>query len=386
MLWAVKAEAQTKEPLRDPERSRWTDWSVEEAMQAMTLKQKIGQLMMVPVYAQSDTADAQVLRWLEEEEVGGLIWMKGRTEHLRKLLPMYQKAAALPLWSSMDAEWGAAMRMENCMRFPYASTMGACGDTLLVETIAKAMGLELKAMGMQISFGPVADVNSNPFNPVIGFRSFGNRVEAVASMARAYARGLEQAGIMACVKHYPGHGDTKLDSHHDLPEVNKSAEELAALEWPAFQALLGVPSMMSAHLVVHAMDSGLGLPVSLNPAALEGVLRRQWGYQGILFTDALNMKGASLCYPPGELEWRALKAGNDVLLYVTHVQKAMERIEQALRQGEWTEEALNQRVRRILQAKKTYGKPGGLPDRPWETGTQTVGSHIAQCYRKAVVL
>lgn len=109
--------------------------------------------------------------------------------------------------------------------------------------------------------------------------------------------------------------------------------------------------MMSAHLVVHAMDSGLGLPVSLNPAALEGVLRRQWGYQGILFTDALNMKGASLCYPPGELEWRALKAGNDVLLYVTHVQKAMERIEQALRQGEWTEEALNQRVRRILQAK-----------------------------------
>ncbi|MFM8685634.1 MAG: hypothetical protein ACKODJ_03670, partial [Bacteroidota bacterium] len=134
MLWAVKAEAQTKEPLRDPERSRWTDWSVEEAMQAMTLKQKIGQLMVVPVYAQSDTADAQVLRWLEEEEVGGLIWMKGRTEHLRKLLPMYQKAAALPLWSSMDAEWGAAMSMEDCLRFPYASTMGACGDTLLVET------------------------------------------------------------------------------------------------------------------------------------------------------------------------------------------------------------------------------------------------------------
>lgn len=386
MLWAVKVEAQSKEPTRDPEQSRWADWSVEEAMQAMTLKQKIGQLMMVPVYAQSDTADAQVLRWLEQEEVGGLIWMKGRTEHLRKLLPMYQKAAALPLWSSMDAEWGAAMRMEDCLRFPYASTMGACGDTQLVEAIAKAMGLELKALGMQISFGPVADVNSNPFNPVIGFRSFGNRVEAVASMARAYARGLEQAGIMACVKHYPGHGDTKLDSHHDLPEVNKSAGELAALEWPVFQALLGVPSMMSAHLVVHAMDSGLGLPVSLNPAALEGVLRRQWGYQGILFTDALNMKGASLCYPPGELEWRALKAGNDVLLYVTHVQKAMERIEQALCQGEWTEEALNQRVRRILQAKKTYRKPGNLLDRPWETGPQTVGSQIAQCYRKSVVL
>jgi beta-glucosidase-like glycosyl hydrolase/CubicO group peptidase (beta-lactamase class C family) len=282
----------------------------------------------------------------------------------------------------MDAEWGAAMRMEDCPRFPYASTMGACGDTLLVEEMARAMGQELKDMGMQISFGPVADVNSNPFNPVIGFRSFGNQVQTVVSMAGAYARGLEQAGIMACVKHYPGHGDTELDSHHDMPVVHKSAEALSAMEWPVFQSLLSVPSMMSAHMVVHALDSGLGLPVSLNPAALQGVLRRQWGYKGIIFSDALNMKGVSLCYPPGELEWRALKAGNDVLLYVIHVQEAVLRIEQALLRGEWTEEDLNQRVLRILRAKARYSQVSGVS--VVEAGTSV--SKIAQCYRKAVLL
>ncbi len=386
VLWGGMAMAQIGESLRGLEMNHWPILSVEETLKQMTLKQKIGQLMMVPVYAQADTADAKVLGLLRDYEVGGLIWMKGRSEHLRKLLPIYQRSASMPLWSSMDAEWGAAMRMEDCLRFPYASTLGACGDTLLVEQIAKAMGLELKEMGMQISFAPVADVNSNPFNPVIGFRSFGHQVQTVAAMARAYARGLEQAGIMACVKHYPGHGDTEMDSHHDLPEVNKTAEALAALEWPAFQALLDLPSMMSAHLVVHAMDSGFGLPVSLNPAALEGVLRRQWGYQGILFTDALNMKGASLCYPPGELEWRALKAGNDVLLYVINVHQAVERIEQALQRGEWTEEALNQRVMRILTAKRKYGTAIVGLDSPLATGRKTAGGQIAQSYRKAVVL
>lgn len=382
----VAASVQTNESYGEVDANLWLRSSVEDVLHQMTIRQKIGQLIMLPVYAQADTVDTQVMRSIREYEVGGLIWMKGRSPQLRKLLPLYQSAATLPLWSSMDAEWGAAMRMEDCSRFPYASTLGACGDTLLVEEISRAMGQELKALGMQISFGPVADVNSNPFNPVIGFRSFGNQAQAVAAMARAYARGLEQAGIMACVKHYPGHGDTEMDSHNDLPVVNKSVEALTGLEWSVFQALLNAPSMMSAHLVVNVLDSGLGLPVSLNPAALEGVLRRQWGYQGIIFSDALNMKGASLCYPPGELEWRALKAGNDVLLYVMHVKEAVLRIEQALLQGEWTEEELNQRVLRVLKAKAKYGSKSSANPELSITGPKAVTGKIAQCYRKAVIL
>lgn len=391
-------EVQATDQLPGADRGILREDQVEEALRQMTTRQKIGQLMMIPVYAQADTADKQVQQWLREYEVGGLIWMKGRSSVLRKLLPLYQGSAALPLWSSMDAEWGAAMRMEDCSRFPYASTLGACGDTLLVQEIARAMGKELKDMGMQISFGPVADVNSNPYNPVIGFRSFGNQPRTVAAMARAYARGLEQAGLMACVKHYPGHGDTDMDSHHDLPVVNKSAEALTEMEWSVFQSLLSVPSMMTAHLVVTAMDSGMGLPVSLNPAALQGVLRRQWGYQGLIFSDALNMKGATLCYPPGELEWRALKAGNDVLLYVVNVREAVLRIEQALLRGEWTQEELNQRVLRVLQAKARYSQRPGLgpvsglgfwPESAsglWGMDGESSDSKIAQCYRKAVVL
>jgi beta-glucosidase-like glycosyl hydrolase/CubicO group peptidase (beta-lactamase class C family) len=376
-VWAFEMGSAVAVTTSNKDEEAW----VEATLSQLTLRQKIGQLIMVPVFAQADTADVRVLHFLRDMEVGGLIWMKGNSGNLRKLLPQYQTAAALPLWSSMDAEWGAAMRMEDCSRFPYASTLGACGDTLLVEQIARGMGQELKDLGMQISFGPVADVNSNPYNPVIGFRSFGNDALSVAAMARAYSRGLEQSGIMACVKHYPGHGDTETDSHHDLPFVNKSEAELEAMEWSVFKALLDVPSIMSAHLVVNVLDSGLGLPASLNPAALEGMLRRRWGYQGIIFSDALNMKGASMCYPPGELEWRALKAGNDVLLYVVHVQEAILRIEKALQGGEWTEEELNQRVRRVLKAKARYGKPHASPlqDRSFR-------SAIFQCYRKAVML
>ena len=327
---------------------------VETTLRQLTLRQKIGQLIMVPVFAQADTADAQVLGLLREYEVGGLIWMKGKSGKLLSLLQHYKKASKHPLWMAMDAEWGAAMRLDDRPRFPYAMTMGACQDTDLVEALAESMGWELKELGMHISFGPVADVNSNPFNPVIGFRSFGSEPRDVLAMALAYARGLEKAGVMSCAKHFPGHGDTELDSHHDLPVLNKSREQLDSLELSTFRGLLGLPSMMSAHLIVHALDSGLDLPVSLNPAALEGLLRRQWGYKGVIFSDALNMKGASQCYPPGELEWKALQAGNDVLLYVTDVPKAVQRIEQALLAGEWTEAALDEKVRRILSAKYRY--------------------------------
>jgi len=327
---------------------------VETTLRQLTLRQKIGQLIMVPVFAQADTADAQVLGLLRDYEVGGLIWMKGKSGKLLSLLQHYKKASTYPLWMAMDAEWGAAMRLDDRPRFPYAMTMGACQDTDLVEALAEAMGRELKELGMHISFGPVADVNSNPFNPVIGFRSFGSEPRDVLAMALAYARGLEKAGVMSCAKHFPGHGDTELDSHHDLPVLNKSREQLDSLELSTFRGLLGLPSMMSAHLIVHALDSGLDLPVSLNPAALEGLLRRQWGYEGVIFSDALNMKGASQCYPPGELEWKALQAGNDVLLYVTDVPKAVQRIEQALLSGEWTEAALDEKVRRILSAKYRY--------------------------------
>ncbi|MEY3158215.1 MAG: hypothetical protein RLZZ121_1268, partial [Bacteroidota bacterium] len=356
-----------------PGKDVWVDWTLNQ----LTLRQKIGQLIMVPVFAQADTADAQVLGLIRDYEVGGLIWMKGKSVKLPSLLQQYKKASTHPLWMAMDAEWGAAMRLDDRPRFPYAMTMGACQDTDLVEALAEAMGRELKELGMHISFGPVADVNSNPFNPVIGFRSFGSEPRDVLAMALAYARGLEKAGMMSCAKHFPGHGDTELDSHHDLPVLDKSRESLDSVELSTFRGLLGLPSMMSAHLIVQALDSGLALPVSLNPAALEGLLRRQWGYEGVIFSDALNMKGASQCYPPGELEWKALQAGNDVLLYVTDVPKAIQRIEQALLAGEWTEADLNQKVRRILRAKYRYVLNGFGPSNDPESSNDPAkkGNH-----------
>jgi beta-glucosidase-like glycosyl hydrolase/CubicO group peptidase (beta-lactamase class C family) len=358
---------------------------VEDKLSRLSIRQKIGQLIMVPVFAQADTPDAQILRWLQDYEVGGLIWMKGKTPTLEKLLERYRSDRPVPLWMAMDAEWGAAMRLDDRPRFPYAMTMGACRDTLLVEALAAAMGKELKELGMHISFGPVADVNSNPFNPVIGFRSFGSHPDEVLALAQAYARGLERAGIMSCAKHYPGHGDTDLDSHHDLPVLEKERSRLDSVELRTFWGLRNLPSMMSAHLMVKALDGGLGLPVSLNPAALEGVLRKEWGYEGVIFSDALNMKGASQCYPSGELEWKALQAGNDVLLYVTDVPKAVHRIERALQSGEWTEAELDQKVRRILAAKFRY-----VVQMSPTTSTQTPGQEAfliqKRCYNKAITV
>ncbi|MGA1330008.1 MAG: glycoside hydrolase family 3 N-terminal domain-containing protein [Bacteroidia bacterium] len=358
---------------------------VEEKLSRMSIRQKIGQLMMVPVFALADTADAQVLRWLQDYEVGGLIWMKGKTPNLGRLRQLYTSERPVPLWMAMDAEWGAAMRLDDRSRFPYAMTMGACRDTLLVEALAEAMGKELRELGMHISFGPVADVNSNPFNPVIGFRSFGSQADEVLALAKAYARGLEKAGIMSCAKHFPGHGDTDLDSHHDLPVLNKERSRLDSTELKTFWGLRNLPSMMSAHVMVQALDGGLGLPVSLNPNALEGLLRREWGYGGVIFSDALNMKGASECYPSGELEWKALQAGNDVLLYVTDVPKAVQRIEKALNNGDWTEAELDQKVRRILSAKYRYviQKSKISAEKSVQENPSFIQKH---CYNKAITV
>lgn len=371
-------------PARASGEMRWVD----SLRSSMSLRQKIGQLIMVPVYAQADTPDAKVLQALSRDGVGGLIWMKGNGHNLKALLPRYRQESAHPLWMAMDAEWGAAMRLEDQARYPYAVTMGACKDTVLVEELAWHMGRELRELGMHVSFGPVADVNSNPFNPVIGFRSFGESPLRVASMARAYARGLERAGIMACAKHFPGHGDTELDSHHDLPYLAKDSSDLEQTELRPFRELLEVPSMMSAHVVSEALDGGWSLPVSLNPHALEGVLRRDWGYQGLVFSDALNMKGATQCYPPGELEWRALLAGNDVLLYVLDPEAAINRIELALNTGEWTEKELDLKVNRVLCAKYRYALRGPAKANQDIQVAASLGKErdmlLQKCYSRAV--
>lgn len=331
----------------------------EEKIKSMSLSEKIGQLFMIR--AHSDLG-ADHIKSVEEQikkyHVGGLCFFQGTPRKQAELTQNYQRLSKIPLMVATDAEWGLGMRLkEKAISFPKQLTLGAIKDNTLVYDMGVEIASHLKRIGIQVNFAPVVDVNNNPANPVIHNRSFGEDIFNVATKSYAYMKGMQDNGIIACAKHFPGHGDTDMDSHYDLPLIPHNRERLDSLELMPFRVLtqLGVQSMMTAHLSVPALDATPNRPTSLSHKVITGLLQEEMQYDGLIFTDGLEMKGVADHFKPGDMELEAIKAGNDVMLLPIDIKTAVDKIKKQVSSQQLSEEVINQKVLKILKAKYTVG-------------------------------
>ncbi|WP_437395729.1 glycoside hydrolase family 3 N-terminal domain-containing protein [Flagellimonas lutimaris] len=331
---------------------------VENQYANMSLQEKVGQLFMVSVASnQSKTATDRIKNLVKEQGVGGVIFLVGGPVQQAKLTNEYQSVSRIPLLIGSDAEWGMAMRLDSTYAFPWNMTLGAIQDSAIVEKVGYQIGRHAKRLGVHINFAPDLDVNNNPKNPIIGNRSFGEDPKNVAEKGRAFVRGMEKAGVLSSGKHFPGHGDTATDSHKSLPIINSSVERLDTIELYPFKKVMesGLSSTMVAHLDVPSLEPREGHPSTLSKNIVTGVLKNQLGFQGLVITDALNMKAVSEFAPEGKVELEAFLAGNDMLLMPENVLKAKETIIEAYTKGTITEERLAESVKKILMAKYKAG-------------------------------
>ncbi len=327
-----------------------------DPIDTLTLKEKIGQLFMVSAYSNRDAVhEAALSIAVEEYHIGGLIFFQGGPGRQQQMFERLSAKAKIPLLVGMDAEWGLNMRLDSISGFQRQMTLGATLDPALVQDVGAEIGRQCRELGVHINFAPVCDINSNANNPVINSRSFGEDRFWVGKLSTAFARGLEREGVMACAKHFPGHGDTDSDSHKTLPTVNHSLARLDSLELYPFKKLFeyGIGSVMVAHLNVPAMKTD-GQPATLVPNVVHNWLKDSLGFEGLVFTDALNMRGVADQFPPGTTDLMALQAGADVLLFPMDVPKAVETIVEAVRSGKLKEERINEACAKILKAKKHF--------------------------------
>lgn len=322
----------------------------QQATEQLTISEKVGQLFMPAAFINDNETQIQALELqIKNHTIGGICFFHSRAsaatnfegkqkvvynkeslQTLKNLIKRYQEAALYPLLVAIDAEWGLAMRIENTPQYPYAITLGAIRDNgNLIQTMAQQIGMDCRDAGIHWNFAPVADININPHNPVIGYRSFGEDKIKVAQQVNAYVNGLKRMGILGSVKHFPGHGDTATDSHLGLPLIEKSREELENNELYPFREAIknGVDSVMVGHLSVPAMTGDHDLPASISKMAITEILRKDMGFRGVVVSDALNMRAVSEMFPSkGELEWQAFDAGNDVLCFAEHIAEGKQKI------------------------------------------------------------
>jgi beta-N-acetylhexosaminidase len=342
---------------------------VEKTLASMALEEKIGQLIIpatVGMFLSQDSeAFQQIRRDITEFHVGGY-HMLGEVSVLHEpagvalLINHMQELARVPLWITADFEGGVGLRYIGATRLPRAMAMGATGDPDMAYQAGRITAEEARALGVNVNFYPVADVNNNARNPIINIRSFGGDPKLVSLMARAYIRGSQQHGVMATAKHFPGHGDTSTDSHLELPVLDVDRTRLNAVELPPFRAAVeeGVGGVMSAHIAFPQIEPEK-VPATLSSKMLTGVLRDELKFNGVIFTDAMNMQGVAAHYPEGEAAVRAVKAGADIVLYPPSVEKAFNALKRAVESGEIKESRIDESVRRILKAKLTLGLDRG---------------------------
>jgi beta-glucosidase-like glycosyl hydrolase/CubicO group peptidase (beta-lactamase class C family) len=324
----------------------------------MTLEEKVGQLFMVQAFSNKDLAHENTISQLiTNYHIGGIIFSKGDPVSQAKLNNIFQKASKTPLLIGMDAEWGLNMRLDSTYAFPWNMTLGAIKDNKLIEQVGKQLGEHCKRLGVHFNFAPVVDINTNPINPIIGNRSFGEDRNNVTEKALAFMKGMQEVGVMANAKHFPGHGDTDSDSHKTLPTIHFDEKRIDSVELYPYRTLIknGLSSVMVAHLNVPALESREGFPSSLSYHIVTDILKDELQFEGLIYTDALNMKGASNYSEPGDIDLAAFQAGNDVLLISEDVPKAITKIIEAYNSGDVSEERLAYSVKKILQAKYKVG-------------------------------
>lgn len=338
------------------EKKTWAD----TLLKKMTLEEKIGQLFMVPVYSEADKAagyKASIKKMIEEYHIGGVIFMQGTPEKQAEMVNYFQEISKTPLLVAQDAEWGINMRLKSVEGFPKNMTLGAIQNDSLLYEMGAEMAKQCKAVGVNFNFAPVVDINNNPKNPVINDRSFGENKYNVSKKAEMLIKGMENNKVLACAKHFPGHGDTDVDSHKDLPVIKHSRKRLDTLELVPFKYLIdaGLRSMMIAHLNIPALDNKVNQTSTLSKKIVKELLRDSLEFNGLVVTDALTMQGVAKYHAKGEIEKKALKAGNDILLFPTDVPLAIQKIKNAITRGEISEAKLDFHVLRILKSKEWLG-------------------------------
>lgn len=333
--------------------SKWVD----SLMKQMTLDEKIGQLFMVAAYSKTAEPSDKIVSLIKNQQIGGLIFMQGGPGRQIALTNYYQSLSKIPLMIGIDGEWGLSMRLDSTMKFPWQMTLGAIQDNNLIYEMGKEIALQCRRVGVHVNFAPVVDVNNNKNNPVIGARSFGESKINVAQKGIAYMAGMQDQKILANAKHFPGHGDTDKDSHLALPVINHDRTRLDTLELYPFRELIkkGLGSMMIAHLQIPALDNTPNTPTTLSKKVVTDLLQKEMGFKGLIFTDALNMKGVADYYEPGVADYKALLAGNDVLLFSGDVARAVQEIKKGIQKGEITEAVIDEKCRKILKAKYWVG-------------------------------
>ncbi len=337
-----------------PEEQHWVD----SVFQSLTLQERIGQLFMAAAYSNRgpEHTDA-LLKLIREQHIGGLIFFQGTPERQAELTNYFQLQSRVPLLIALDGEWGPGMRLEGTLRFPYQMTLGAIQNDSLIYDMGTEIAREFKRVGMQMNFAPVVDINNNPRNPVINFRSFGMDRDNVARKGSLYMLGMQDHGILATAKHFPGHGDTGTDSHLTLPVIRQSRSHLDSVELYPFKRLIdrGVAAIMVAHLSIPSLDTTPNQASTLSKPIVTDLLKDELGFKGIVVTDAMNMKGVADYYPPGIADVKAIEAGNDLVEFSKDIPKAIREVMHALKNGPLRQEDMDRRVKKILRAKYRAG-------------------------------
>ncbi len=355
IILPIASKAQHVSPLyKDSIQMKWVD----EKYNSMSLEEKVGQLFIVAAYTNRDAVhENDIQKLIEEEHIGGLIFMQDQAAHQIELTNKFQSISKIPLLIGMDAEWGLAMRLKGVERFPWNMTLGALRNNKLVYQVGKQIGIQANRMGVQFNFSPSVDVNVNPNNPIIGNRSFGSNPDRVAEKGIAYMDGMRAQNVLSSAKHFPGHGNTDQDSHKVLPLIPDNKADLEKYHIAPFKKMIdeGVQSIMVAHLNVPALEPDPKIPSTLSKNIITDYLKGELQFKGIVITDALNMDGVAKMFPAGDVDYRAFVAGNDILLFSQNVHVGKQKIIDAINKGQISEARLEESVKKILMAKYITG-------------------------------
>jgi len=368
----------------DAAREAW----VESTFNSLTEDQRIAQLFMIRAHSDKGADHiAKVTKLVRDYQVGGLCFFQGTPEKQAELTNKYQQLSKVPLMISMDAEWGLGMRLKaSTISFPHNLALGAIQNNNLLYDMGLEVARECRRLGVHVNFAPVVDINNNKNNPVINYRSFGEDRYNVAAKSYMYMKGMQDGNLMACAKHFPGHGDTNVDSHYDLPVIQHDMSRLDSIEMFPFRVLAqhGMQSMMIAHLHVPAIDPTTNRPTTLSPRAVTEILKQEIGFDGLIFTDGLGMKGVTKHYRAGEVEAKALVAGNDILLLPQDVPAALKEIKNYITSGELSTADIDEKVRRVLSAKYDLGI--STPQRVATTSLRTdLNTPAAQVLKRKLI-
>lgn len=355
--YTSQAQFSSHDPLVTNDSIAQMKW-VDSVYNSLNNREKVGQLFMVDLFSNKGKAHVDAVRKLvKEQKIGGIIFSKGGPLQQAQITNELQGRSKMPMLIAMDAEWGLSMRLDSTYAFPWNMTLGATPGTQSSYDVGRRIGRHCKRLGVHINFAPDVDINTNPDNPIIGNRSFGEDMYNVTEKSQAFMKGMQSTGTLACAKHFPGHGDTDQDSHKTLPTVDFSAERIDSVELYPYRKLFkeGMASVMVAHLNIPSLEPRAGYPTSISEKVVTDLLKTRMGFKGLIFTDALNMKGASNFSEPGDIDLQAFKAGNDVLLISENVPKAIDKIIEAWIKGDLTDERIEHSVKKILKAKYASG-------------------------------